>query len=332
MRTAIAAVVSVAALAFALSCGGESTPARTALTPISTIHVPDAVDLGAVSPSTAIETAMRLVESAGESLGAQQVPDEPVARLTTHGNLKTWVGERAAIEGEYSAVAEGSLVWAVQIQGRWRAASNAAGAAPARFALVGIDAHTGEAVAGYVSADPFMAPSRLRGQATFTCVTFDAGQSRVAIGPRQAIDAVRPFYSQGVSKIGSEWDFDRADAETVRCVDTVGGTDYFKFRWFVTVPSRMALHDCSTPSVRQVDLKKRCWSPVATHLVDGVSGELMEHRESELPGPLLTDQAFDQVKQFAASTNWWEAWARLSGYNDSIIPDRTLGTLIALPQ
>ncbi|MDO8632180.1 MAG: hypothetical protein Q7R41_16985, partial [Phycisphaerales bacterium] len=327
-----AALMPVAALALALSCGSESPPARTALTPIATIHVPDAIDLGTVSPSTAIETAMQRVESAGEILGVQQVPDQPVARLTTSGNLKSWAGERAVIEGEYSAAAESSLVWAVQIQGRWRAGSNAPGGAPARFALIGIDAHTGEAVVGYVSADPFMAPSRLRGQATFTCVTFNAGDSRVAIGPRQAIDLVRPFYSQGVSKIGSEWDFDRADAETVRCVDTVGGTDYFMFRWFVTVPSRMALYDCSTPSVRQVDLKKRCWSPVATHLVDGVSGELMEHRESELPGPLLTDQEFDQVKRFAESTTWWEAWARLSGYNDSIIPAHTLETLLALPQ
>jgi hypothetical protein len=327
-RTAGAAVLVVAALAVATACGDNRAPARTALTPISTAHVPNALDLGTVASEVAIEAAMRRVEAAGESLGAQQMPDEPVARLTVLGDLKRWAIERTVIDGEYPAALDDSLIWAVQAQGRWTGFNAAAGSA-ARFALVGVDAHTGEALAGFVSSDPFMAPSRLRSQQTFTCVTFDAAESRVALGPRQAIDAVRASYPQGAaSKPGSEWDFERADAATVRCVDTVAGTDSFKFRWIVTVPSKMALHDCSTPSTRQVDLKKRCWSPLATHLVDGITGEVMGRNELELTGPLLTDQDFDQVKRFAASTNWWEAWARLSAYNDSIIPGGILETLM----
>ncbi|MBI2965959.1 MAG: hypothetical protein HYY34_07135, partial [Chloroflexi bacterium] len=142
LRIALAAVVPFAALAIAVSCGGAPSPARTALTPISTVHVPNAIDLGTFAPSAAIETAMRRIESAGESLGTQQMPHEPVARLTALGDLKRWAIDRTVIDGKYPAAADDSLIWAVQAQGRWTGSNAAAGSA-ARFALVGVDAHTG---------------------------------------------------------------------------------------------------------------------------------------------------------------------------------------------
>jgi hypothetical protein len=151
-------------------------------------------------------------------------------------------------------------------------------------------------------------------------------------GPVQAIEAVRSLYPGGATnRFGNAWEVDRADAEMIRCLDTVGGVETFRWRWLVSVPSRMALADCSTPSSRAIELKRRCWSPTATHVVDGLTGEVMTRREAELTGPLLTDREFDDVSRVTSTRGWWEAWAMLSPFNDAIVPPGTLSRLTAAP-
>jgi len=323
----IAGMVVAAALVLLLSaCGGGARSERNSLTPIVTIEVPGAIDPGPVDNGTAMQTAFKLVDAAGQSLFATGIPGDPIASLASAGSVVSWAGGRRVVEGDYEPVADNALVWAVQIEGQWRTAPDSPGNAQSdRFAVVAIDTRTGRPVVAVVSPDPYLAPRQVRGKTRFDCVVWDAGPGQVSLGPDQATAAVRQIYPAGArDKFGNEWEIERADAEIVRCVDSPGAAETFRFRWFVTLTSRLELHDCSTPSVRASELKRRCWSMVATHLVDGVTGEVKSRHEAEYTGPLLTDTEFAQVKTFASQAGWWDAWARLRNFKDTIAPAAVL--------
>jgi hypothetical protein len=326
-------VVIAAATLFLVACSDGGGNTRNSLTPIVTVEVQGAIDPGTVGAEHAMQTAVRLVEAAAERILAAGMPGDPIASLATAGSVTSWAQGRRVIEGDYEAAANDALVWAVQIEGQWRTAADSPRNAPSdRFAVVAVDTRTGRPVAAVVSPEPYMPPRQVRGKTRFDCVVWDTGPGQVSLGPDQAIEAVRRIYPAGaLDKFKNEWDIQRADAEIVRCVDSSGAAETFRFRWFVTLASRLELHDCSTPSVRASELKRRCWSMVATHLVDGVTGEVRARNEAEYPGPLLTDSEFEQVKAFATTAGWWEAWARLRNYKDTIVPASVLQAMAAQP-
>jgi hypothetical protein len=327
------ALVAAASLFILGACAGATEDARNSLTPIVTMEVPGAIDPGQVVDTTAMQTAAKLVEAAGEALFSAGMPGDPIASLATAGSVASWAQGRRGIPGDYEAATGDTLVWAVQIEGQWRAAADSPpNARSDRFAVVAIHTQTGRPVAAAVSPDPYMAPRQVRGKTRFDCVVWETGPGQVSLGPDRAVEAVRQIYPEGaLDKFENEWDVERADAQIVRCVESAGGVDRFRFRWFVTLMSQLELQDCSTPSVRAAELKRRCWGMVGTHLVDGITGEVEARNETEYTGPLLTDTEFEKVETFAGVAGWWEAWARLRNYKDTIVPAAVFQAMVAQP-
>ncbi|MBI4219222.1 MAG: hypothetical protein HY682_03685 [Chloroflexi bacterium] len=330
VRSVLLALLVLAAGLLLVACGGESAPPRTALTPFVTEAVPNPVELNKVTETDATETARLHLVKPRENVGATELPRDPIARLMTLDRLTEWQADKVLIPEQHRQATPDTLVWAVQFEGIWVPDRRAAASEPGRFAVVAVDSRQGDVVAAVWATEPLLTPRRLRAQPPSPCVIFRPEEAQVQIGPTQATEAVRAgASSRPPGKFGDRWEYERADAQLVRCVDTVKGVDYLRFNWLVTLPSEMALHDCSIPSVRKVELQRSCWSPVSTHLVSGLDGSVTAVGETGLPGPLVTSGDLEAIRTYAKGNGWWSIWGRLSTFNDSIVPPERLAEVRA---
>lgn len=327
MRFRLVLVVAVLAL-LGSACSRDADELLTnASTPVREAVVHDPLSLGEISESGATESARAFLNSRAATSGARQPPTSPIARLTSFATFERWSVDGFALGDATGTVPGDTPIWAVQYEGAWRPDGRPV---TLRFAVVAIDAHTGSVVSAAAFQGAMIWPKRAGLKQPSTCVSFAPAEVRVSVGPAQAIERVRAAIPGGaLSPIQTPWAPDRADAVALRCVVESTAGLMFQYGWMVSVPSEISLRDCTTLTVRQVEIKRRCWAAVAVYFVEGVTGAVTRTDEIVFTGPLLTDAQAAIVDEAAVALGWWDVWARLKANDDSIVPLHIIDSLTA---
>lgn len=327
MRFRLVIVIAVLAVLGSACSTSEEKLLTNASTPVREAVVPGALSLGDVPETAATESARAFLNANLAAGGAIQAPTSPITRLTNFATFERWASDGFALGDAIGTVPGDTTIWTVQFEGAWRPDDRPVSL---RFAVVAIDARSGSVVSAAAFPGAMIWPKRSGIRQPTRCVTFPPSQVLVTVGPAQAVERVKAAIPEGtLSPIKTPWAVDRADATALRCVVESSAGSTFQYGWMVSVPSEISLRDCSTPSVRQVEIKRRCWATVAVYFVDGVTGAASRIDEKEFTGPLLTDAQASIVDEAALVLGWWDVWARLRANDDSIVPAHIVDALTA---